>query len=89
MFEPQVNRADRRAVSAEYAWDLNSWDSCVADPLCLEALPSLGVSCSKRTPPDFIPGRERRPIMPPMGGARDVIEQLEQPRHMAVPTNDR
>ncbi|MBM2806679.1 MAG: conserved rane protein of unknown function (modular protein), partial [Deltaproteobacteria bacterium] len=25
------------------------------------------------TPPDLIPGRGRRPIMPPMGGARDIF----------------
>jgi len=73
MFEQQVKKADMRAVFTEYAWDMNWCDSCAADPLPFEELRSLGVFWSNETPPDSIPGRGRRPIMPPMGGARDVF----------------
>jgi hypothetical protein len=72
MFEPQVKEADRRAVFTEYASDMNWCDPCDVDPLSFEELCSLGVWLNK-TPPDFIPGRGRRPIMPPMGGARDFL----------------
>jgi len=73
MFEPQVKKADMRAEFTEYAWDMNWCDPCAADPLTFEELRSLGVFWLNETPPDFVPGRGRRPIVPPMGGARDVF----------------
>ena len=73
MFEQQVKKADMRAVFTEYAWDMNWCDPCAADPLSFEELRSLGVFWSNETSPDLIPGRGRRPIMPTMGGARDVF----------------
>jgi len=73
MFEQQVKKADMRAVFTEYAWDMNWCDPCAADPLSLEELRSLGVFWLKETPPEFVPGRGRRPVTPPMGGARDVF----------------
>ena len=73
MFEQQVKKADMRAVFTEYAWDMNWCDPCAADPLALEELRSLGVFWLNETPPDFVPGRGRRPVVPPMGGARDVF----------------
>jgi hypothetical protein len=73
MFERQVKKADMRAVFTEYAWNMNWWDACGADPLSLEELLSLGVHRLNETPPDFVPGRDRRPIVPPMGGAHDVF----------------
>jgi hypothetical protein len=73
MFEQQVKKADMRAVFTEYAWDMNWCDPCAADPLSFEELQSLGVFWLNEAPPDFIPGRGRRPIVPPMGGARDVF----------------
>jgi hypothetical protein len=73
MFEQQVNKADMRAVFTEYAWDMNWCDPCAADPLAVEELRSLGVFWLNETPPDLVPGRGRPPIMPPMGGARDVF----------------
>ena len=83
MFEPQVKKAERRAEFTESAWDMNWCDPDAAYPLFFEGLRSLGVSGVNRTPPDFIPGRGRRPIMPPMGGARDVFA-----RPMKVPNDD-
>jgi hypothetical protein len=74
MFEQQVKKADMRAVFTEYPYDMNWCDPCAADPLSVEELQSLGVFWLNETPPDFIPGRGRRPIMPPMGGARDVFD---------------
>jgi len=73
MFEFQVKKADMRAEFTEYAWDMNWCDPCAADPLTLDELPSLGVFWLSETPPEFVPGRGRRPIVPPMGGARDVF----------------
>ncbi len=73
MFEQQVKKADMRAVFTEYAWDMNWCDPCAADPLSLEELRSLGVFWLHETPPEWVPGRGRRPIAPPMGGARDVF----------------
>jgi hypothetical protein len=73
MFELQVKKADMRAVFTEYAWNLKWCDPCGADPLSLEELLSLGVHRLNETPPDFVPGRGRRPIVPPMGGAHDVF----------------
>lgn len=73
MFEQQVKKADMRAVFTEYAWDMNWCDPCAADPLSLEELRSLGVFWLNETPPELVPGRGRRPIVPPMGGARDVF----------------
>ena len=83
MFELQVKKADMRAEFTEYAWDMNWCDPCAADPLSFEELRSLGVFWSNETPPDFIPGRGRRPIMPPMGGARDVFVTRMQVRYDA------
>ena len=73
MFNQQVKKADMRAVFTEYAQDMNSCDPCAADPLSHEELRSLGVFWFSETPPDFIPGRGHRPIVPTMGGARDVF----------------
>ncbi len=73
MFDQQVKRADMRAVFTEYAWDMNWCDPCAADPLTHEELRSLGVFWLNQTPPEFVPGRGRRAITPPMGGARDVF----------------
>jgi hypothetical protein len=73
MFDQQVKKADMRAVFTEYAWDMNWCDPCAADPLSREELLSLGVFWLNETPPDFLPGRGRRPMVPPMGGARDVF----------------
>jgi len=75
MLQNQVKKADWRVVGTEYAWDMNWCDSYAADPLHFEELQSLGVFRIKKTPPDF-PGRERRPIMPPMGGERDLCKTL-------------
>lgn len=72
MFDQQVKKADMRAVFTEYAWDINWCYPCAADPLNPEELPSLGVLWLTETPPDFVPGRGPRPVMPPMGGAHDV-----------------
>jgi hypothetical protein len=73
MFDQQVKKADMRAVFTEYAWDMNWCDPCAADPLSHEELRSLGVFWLTETPPDFVPGRGLRPIVPPMGRARDVL----------------
>jgi hypothetical protein len=73
MFDQQVKKADMRAVFTEYAWDMNWCDPCAADPLSHEELRSLGVFWLTETPPDFVPGRGPRPIVPPMGRARDVL----------------
>jgi len=84
MFDQQVKIADMRAVFTEYAPDMNSCDSCAADPLSHEELHSLGVFWFSEAPPDFIPGRGHRPIVPTMGGARDVFVA-----HMLQETADR
>ena len=73
MFDQQVKKADMRAVFTENARNMNSYDPCAADPLSHEELQSLGVFWFSETPPDFIPGRGHRPIVPTMGGARDVL----------------
>ncbi len=73
MFNHQVKKADMRAVFTENARNMNSYDPCAADPLSHEELQSLGVFWFSETPPDFIPGRGHRPIVPTMGGARDVL----------------
>ena len=73
MFNQQVKKAEMGAMFTEYARDMNSSDSCAADPLSHEALRSLGVFWFSETPPDFIPGRGHRPIVPPLGGARDIF----------------
>ena len=73
MLDQQVKKADMRAVFTEYAWDMNWCDPCAADPLSHEELRSLGVFWLNEAPPDFVPGRGPRPIVPPMGGARDVF----------------
>lgn len=70
MFEQQVEKAGRRAVFTEYAWDMNWCDPCAADPLSLEELRGLGVFWIK--PDVFVPGRGRRP-MTSANGARDVF----------------
>jgi hypothetical protein len=81
MFDQQVMEADMRAVFTEYAWDMNWCDPCAADPLSHEELRSLGVFRLTETPPDFVPGRGPRPIMPPMGGGRDVFVTPMQARY--------
>ena len=73
MLKQQVKKADMRAVFTEFASDMNWCDPCAADPLSFEELRSLDVFWSNKTSPDFNPGRGRRPVMPPMGGARDVF----------------
>jgi hypothetical protein len=87
MLKRQVKRADMRAGFTEYAWDKNWCDAGAADPLSFEELPSLGVFPSNETSPDFVPGRGRRPVMPPMGGARDDFVTPMYIRHqMNLPT---
>ncbi len=73
MFDQQVKKADMRAVFTEYAWDMNWCDPCAADPLSHEELRSLGVFWLNETPPDAVLGRGPRPMVPPVGGARDVF----------------
>ena len=73
MLEQQVKKADMRAVFTEYDPYMNWCDPCAADPLTFEELRSLGVFRLNETPPELIPGRGRRSIMPPMDGARDVF----------------
>ncbi len=73
MFEQQVERADMRAVFTEYAWDMNWCDPCAAEPLSHEELRGLGVFWLNETRPEAVPGRGRRPILPPAGAARDVF----------------
>jgi len=76
MLKNQVKKADPRVERTDYAWDKNWCGSRVVDPLSFEELRSLGVFRIKKTPPDSVPGRGRRFIMPPMGGARDFHEKF-------------
>jgi hypothetical protein len=73
MFDQQVMKAEMGAVLTENARNMNSCDPCAADPLSHEELFSLGVFWFNETPPDLIPGRGHRSIVPTMGGARDVF----------------
>ena len=73
MFEQQVKKADLRAVFTEYAWDMNWCDPCAAEPLSFDELRSLGVFWLNEAPPESVLGRGRPPVVPPMGGARDVF----------------
>ena len=73
MFDQQVKKADMRAVFTEYAWDMNWCDPCAADPLSVAELRGLGVFWLNESGPQFTPGPGRRPIPPPIGGARDVF----------------
>jgi hypothetical protein len=73
MFEQQVKKADMRALFTEYAWDMNWCDPCAADPLSHEELRNLGVFWLSASSAEFLPGSGRRPIMPTMGGAREVF----------------
>jgi hypothetical protein len=73
MSEQQVRKAEMRAVFTEFPNVINWCDPRAADPLSFDELPSQGAFWLKETPPEFFPGRGRRPIMPPMGGARDVL----------------
>ena len=72
MFDQKVKKADMRAVFTEYAWDLKRYDPCAADPLNPEELQSLGVLRLTETPPDLVPGRGPRHLLPPMNGVRDI-----------------
>src|SRR5574341_356021 len=72
MFEQQMKKAGMRAVFTEYAGDMNRCDPCAADPLSHAELRNLGVFWLSASSAEFLPGSGRRPIMPPMGGARDV-----------------
>jgi len=83
MFEQQVKKADMGAVFTEYVWDMNWCDPCAADPLFFEELRSLGVFWFSETPPDLVPGRGRPPIVPPMGGVRDVFDTRTHVRYDA------
>ncbi len=88
MFDQQVKKADMRAVFTENARNMNLCGPCAADPLSHEELPSLGVFGFSEAPPDFIPGRGHRPIVPPLGGARDVfVARMLQPDEPFVPLN--
>ena len=73
MFDQQVKKADMRAVFTEYAWDMNWCDPCAAEPLSVEELRSLGVFWMTDVPPSVGPGPARRPMPPPVGGARNVF----------------
>jgi hypothetical protein len=81
MLDQQVMKADMRAVFTEYAWDMHWCDPCAADPLSHEELRSLGAYWLTETPPDLLPGRGSRPIMPPMGGARDDFDTRMHARY--------
>ena len=43
LFDREVEKADRRAVFLEYAWDMAWCDPCAADPLSVAELRDLGV----------------------------------------------
>jgi hypothetical protein len=43
MFDRQTEKADRRVVFLEYAWDMGWCDPCAADPLSNDELRELGV----------------------------------------------
>ena len=73
MFDQQVMKAEMGAVFTENARNMNLSDPSAADPLFHEELHSLGVFWFNETPPDLIPGRGHRSIVPTMGGARDVF----------------
>ncbi len=73
MLDQQVKRADMRAVFTENARNMNLCDPSAADPLFHEELRSLGVFWFNETPPELIPGRGHRSIVPTMSGARDVF----------------
>lgn len=88
MFNPQVKKADMRAVFTENARNMNLFGPCAADPLSHEELPSLGVFGFSEAPPDFIPGRGHRPIVPPLGGARDVFVALQFTLDRASPSRN-
>jgi len=75
MFDQQVKKADMCAGFTKYVRNMNSYGPRAADPLSHEELPSLGVFGFSEAPPDFIPGRGHRPIVPPLGGARDVFQK--------------
>jgi hypothetical protein len=73
MFDQQVKGADMRAVFTEYAWDMNWCDPCAAEPMSFDDLRNLGVFWLADAGPQFVPGPGRRPVPPPMSGARDVF----------------
>ena len=73
MSEQQVRKAEMRVVFTEFLNVISWCHTCAADPLSIDELRSQGVFWLKEAPPEFFPGRGRRPIMPPMGGARDVL----------------
>ena len=75
MLDQQVKKADMCAGFTEYVRIMNSYGPRAADPLSHEELPSLGDFGFSEAPPDFIPGRGHRPIVPPLGGARDVFQK--------------
>jgi hypothetical protein len=52
---------------------MNWCDPCAADPLSVEELRSLGVFWMNDVGPASVPAPGRRPIPPPIGGARDVF----------------
>ena len=88
MFDQQVKKADMRAVFTEYAWDMNWCYPCAANPLSNEELQSLGVFRLTETPPDTVPGRGPRSIMPPVGGACDVMQHLSKDEERFRPAAD-
>lgn len=88
MFDQQVKKADMRAVFTEFAWDMYWCDPCAANPLSNEALQSLGVFRLTETPPDAVPGRGPRSIMPPMGGAHDVMQHVWKDEDLSGPATD-
>lgn len=53
MFDRQTEKADRRVVFLEYAWDMGWCDPCAADPLSNDELRELGVFWldSSKAPP--------------------------------------
>jgi hypothetical protein len=80
LFDAQVKKEDMRVAFLEYAWDMSWCDPCAADPLSREEMRGLGVfwldeggaitgpSGSGVTGP-----MQRRPPMPPGGGAQQAF----------------
>jgi hypothetical protein len=58
MFDRQTDKADRRVVFLEYAWDMGWCDPCAAEPLSNDELRELGVfwlDSSKAPPTQVMP----------------------------------
>jgi hypothetical protein len=67
MFDRAVDRADRRAVFLEYAWDMGWCDPCAAEPLKNKELVELGAR--------WIASDDDQPFQP-MGGTGAFVTRL-------------